>query len=257
MSPAKDNIVRKIDDYHSNAWNHFHKHFKIFIKKQDDGSLHQLRVSIKRLVALVHFLEYCHPGPDVKQMKPLIKIFKLSGKLRDNRNAHLFCDKFAIQRSVLDKEDAKQKHIFKKLKAKHKRSGDLDLLKAEMKRQVVTVNAAQLKKYLAEIMQQVSVAFGKKMSAQKLHNTRKKMKELTYLCRLGHRGEKEIINKSRFEMLVVLEDVIGDWHDINKFRVSLRAKEIRKRMLVKVKEKEHLLLVETLTLAATFKRKGG
>ena len=257
MSTSKNSAAKRIDSYHFEVWNHFHKHFDKFIKKRDDESLHQLRVSIKKIVAVVHFIEYCDSEFDAVQMKSVVKIFRLSGRLRDNRNAHLFCAKFGIQKSVLKKADSKQEDNFKKLKARHKKAGNLDLLREEMKKHLAPLNTAQLKKYLAEIMKQVIIAFQKKMSDKALHNARKKMKELTYLSKMPGNHSGEIINKSRFELLLVLEDVIGDWHDINKFRVKLENQKITKKVFDKVREKEHLLMSETLNLSSVFKKKQG
>ena len=252
MPTSRNSGTKKFDDYHSGVWDHFHKCFDKYIKKRDDESLHQMRVSIKKIIALVHFIEYCNKEFDVKQMEPVTKMFRLSGKLRDNRNAHLFCEKFAIQKSAFENEDSKQKSVLKKLKSRHKKSDSFAKLRNEINKHITPGNARQLKGYLAGIMEQVIIAFGKKISDEKLHDTRKKMKEVTYLSKLQSNRGIDVIGKSRLELLLDLEDVIGDWHDLNKFRVQLQNKKINKKVFDKVKEKEYLLHSETLNLASIF-----
>ncbi|MDB5284494.1 MAG: hypothetical protein JWO06_3569 [Bacteroidota bacterium] len=257
MAKSKIRDSKKIADYQSRTWKHFDKYFRKFLKKREDESLHELRIAIKRIFALVHFIEFCTKQTRDEQLKPLKRIFHLTGQLRDSQNANLFCQRFVIEKTLLNESGSKYKKTFKKLKAKHHKYADkLDQLSTDLKEELSGLNARQLMEYFTAAMGKIVTGFTEKTQVGKLHDIRKQMKDLSYLAKLQGTGTEQVIGKARFELLEQIEDLIGDWHDINKFRIRLtRNKEVKKSILDKVKKKEDLLYLETLNLAAVFSGK--
>src|SRR4051812_27352418 len=68
----------------NDLWELMVTHFKAFVKNGDQEELHQFRVQVKKVRALLQLLDICSPANRLsKDIKPVKKIFKHCGEIRN------------------------------------------------------------------------------------------------------------------------------------------------------------------------------
>jgi len=249
-------LHKRLFKYHHKRWKHIRASLKDFLKKGADEDLHELRVEIKQLTSLYHFIESCDLNFNGnKLLKPIEKIFKLSGKVRDYRNAKQFCNKYKIEQKAFRNEAKKQEDYLEQLQQKHKRH-TLDFKKLENKtnHELRGIGKEQIKNYLRVKRQEAITDLGKKSNDKALHEVRKKIKELCYIANISSFERKGICNAQDLKKLDKLQDDIGNWHDISKFSQKLQGffKAKQSRLPQAIAREEQRLLKEIRKNSAEF-----
>jgi CHAD domain-containing protein len=241
---------KKINAYHSARWKCIRRYIKEYMHTQDNIILHKLRMEIKKTIALAHFLEFGNSAfKSEKYLRPLMKVFRLLGKQRDYYHAILFCEKFKIEKSVLKETFETPKSIFKKLKIQHKKYNKIfDKLETQMKEMLENTNHTILIKYLSQSDKKLKLEMSHSLRKTRIHVIRKQAKDILYLTQLTSK-----ISSAKLKELDVLQDLMGKWHDLNKFQSMLKDTDIKIRhnKILAVKKEEQLLLrkIKSLTVA--------
>jgi CHAD domain-containing protein len=220
----KTGIKKRFIKYHRKRWNHIYAGLKDFIKHGGDEELHKVRVETKRITALYHFIETCNGDFDCrKELKPIIEIFKLSGKVRDYRNAKTFCSKYGVSHAYFIDEAKKQQKYLKELKHKRKKYRDkFEDIEATANYFLKDLQSEQLTRHLITGKEEIIRNLQKKPQGKALHEVRKKIKELYFMAGLGVNERRGILNTDDLKSLDKLQDDIGNWHDISKFHEKVQ-----------------------------------
>jgi CHAD domain-containing protein len=215
----KADINKKIIKYHRQRWRHIHAKLKSFIKNKNDDDLHELRVEIKKISALYHFIEcYSNHFTSKKELTSLQKIFKLTGKVRDYRNGKKLCAEFNTGYEAFKKDEKNQKRYISKLNhCANKHQHKLKVAQLDANRLLKHLQDHQIKKHLNESKAKLVQILTQNPNGKTLHETRKKIKELYYLAELAQQERRGVLNAADLKKLDALQDHIGQWHDINKF----------------------------------------
>ncbi len=208
------------------------KNLKVLNEQQDHDALHQIRVSIKRIRALLLFAEWLTTGK-VKARKiyqPLKMLFKSAGFQRDEE-VHL--------RLIADYEKksrikaVKYKEFYKKHLSEKKQ--DLNLQLNDFSEHVVLPD-------IKRVLEKTIVQFSEKKLNKKIftfsirhlkkatrlmdegkrgyHTARIQMKRAFYLLEVIQQ-ENKYSAKIILEQIKPLEDTLGKWHDLVIARENL------------------------------------
>ncbi|MGI4728277.1 MAG: CHAD domain-containing protein [Janthinobacterium lividum] len=193
------------------------KPLKVFIKTGDQEALHQFRVQVKKLKAMLTLYAFEPANKAVLKDFKLVKtVFKKAG---DIRNAHINLN--LIKKYNLDDEAFKnqqQKTLDDGLKS-FKNKGEKYIKSIKKSRLVLQqhlhpVCNKNIRHFYQEKLAAIDAFFTDPIFDEELHTTRKNIKLLIYN---QHVATKAIPEKDRLNdaYLDDLQNDIGDWHDHN------------------------------------------
>jgi CHAD domain-containing protein len=188
------------------------QHLREFVATRDPESLHQLRVTLKKVKALARFTEACVGGNLIKDFNGLKKMFKQAGVIRDAGNHLELLERFhpapqqykEQQQQVQSTETEKFLRRAKKHIHKGKRAGRR-LLGA-----IHSISAVRVHDWYA--VQMVATGILLTASGDELHKARKQIKDMLYVDKLLPESVSESLRLDR-EYLDELQEAIGRWHD--------------------------------------------
>lgn len=220
--------------------------------------MHQFRVELKKINAFLHFIEHTRSKKVVAEAgKQITEWLQEAGELRDAHNFVKLADEFKLPKSISGKtiRRGQLKKAAGKLKSWRRHPHSLNLTARQLNNHAKKLTPAQLEKYLTGLMSDISGAISKTIPEDKLHELRKKMKDAMYLLKLSADKNPDKKTKQLMEKLDECQDVIGQWHDINKFHE--RIKKVKhahlKAKVPAVKEEEKRLLTEIYRLLTLLK----
>ncbi len=190
-------------------------------------SLHKLRLTIKKLYALVGILRYNEEVPVLKNELNIIdQVYIKSGFLRDNQVKIELLNKY--QDSIGEEVDCIVKRLkidnkkYKgnvRLKIKKINQFDLVLLNQRIDNTIEALSDSSIENILHkkanELFDQMSLIIKNNPNEKALHRIRIKMKELIYTLSIINKGG----GVSSFDLTIItyLKKVqlrIGEWHDL-------------------------------------------
>jgi CHAD domain-containing protein len=225
MPGSRTSFSKSISAYHAGCWQQVHTHLHKLAKNLDEDTIHKARTDTKKLLALYEFIAYCDKDFDCKKsLKPLLRIYKQLGKLRDHSNALSLCLEYKTGQEALDKDKKKLSPLRKKIKSgieKHKK----DFKKREKATEpyLAHISPYQWKKYLRDQLADSAAVLAAKPRARELHDLRKAVKSLHYNLGIADSRAQQAIDGSTASTLDKLQGDIGQWHDLLTFRHRLRA----------------------------------
>jgi len=226
---------------------HYFKSFETLYLKMvntdNKESVHDTRVSIKRIMALLAFFEelkICNKK-QVKKVLSEFNIFEVAGKYRENQ----------IYLELLELYKNKLNHKFDNLYRSLKRTlvifknefqntmGDISFIEIYKKTEIIKdgINNTSEKKIAKGFIKYVEgrILFCNKYSAETnfrdyLHEIRCKLKQLRFILeQIKLYQKKEIKDIISFNDLKQVELMLGDWHDLDLFLQMVMAYLARKR----------------------------
>lgn len=216
-----------LQKYYSTQRNAFMQHLSRIETVNNNENIHQLRLSVKRIRALITFLQYLNGEKSGKEyLKALKKIYKAAGETRDTqvqlsgiKTYEKRLDiKYILYRDYLIKSEAKS---FEQLIAASNKFSPEPLEKLEK------VLTKILEEHSEEhIKQKASGIFDHKLKRiaklhklptdknKNLHEIRKILKEARYLLSVfsGGIGDFKVLSLN-YERLKEIEKTLGKWHD--------------------------------------------
>jgi len=202
---------RYVDKY----WKRMRAHVESFVKTADQEDLHQFRVQVKKLRALLVMMESTSKNARLKKdFKPIKKVFKEAGDIRSAFVNLELSDEYHFKTLEFEKQQNESiKHGTEAFVAK----GAKQLKKLRRSRHRIHKNVHQLKKkvitrFYEQNLNDVAAFFERIKFTDELHECRKKIKFLLYNQKPAH---KAISSKLQLDhdYLDKLQETLGKWHD--------------------------------------------
>lgn len=238
---------------HFNAeWNSMRSYLQSYYSAQNQEGLHGFRVQVKKIKAMLLFLQN---KPANKQMKALQTIFKHAGRIRSAyinlqliRRYHLTNMTFENeQKKVLEQES---QSFFQKYK---KQIRTLKKIYPALVGGFHDLDDQSVVKLYKKSLKSLSRFFtALNFSADKLHQHRKKIKNLLYLYEVL---PDPLVNKLQLNTAYLdkFQDKIGKWHDVTSAIKLLEMEEYAdKKIMTALYRQSRSKLASTLSLADDF-----
>lgn len=241
--------------YFNEVWQSMLAHLLAFCETQKQEELHQFRLQVKKIRALLLFLQ---GRSAIKPLKPLQAIFKQAGKIRSAHVNLAIIEQYQVADTEIENEQEK-------------------IANSESKRFCSEVGAhvktlKKLRKALAAIFQDIEnkavVPVYKKqlkkltrfftrpnLPVLKLHQTRKKIKNLLYFCDVL---PDSLLQKFQLNIACLdqLQEAIGQWHDVVVAFELLKTEGIADKKVMNLLERRRFSLFASIrALAADFTKK--
>ena len=195
--------------------------------KKNNDSLHQLRVGIKKIEALLIMLYKLEPGFDYEATyKPYKNIFKSAGAIRE---AILQCDRLE-QGSKNKRGKNVQATMLSKLSQELLRVSKPELVNAEKDLTAIQSGLKKLKtkeivSYCKKLLSKLEAKWKITTKNAEIHKFRKHLKQFLYCTHLLSQKQRDkIISPKKLKRVDKLQDIIGQWHDnillLNKISVE-------------------------------------
>ncbi|GAA4848303.1 CHAD domain-containing protein [Algivirga pacifica] len=246
-------------NYYEKLQNEFYQHTRNTLFRREEEDIHQLRVTVKKLRALLHLIAYSsegiyHSSSHLTIFKPL---FKAAGTIRD----------LQIHLKLLEKEDTPS-FLTQKLQQEieiqqtlltqqlihfdFQRLLQLDqhLVKV-IKHQSTSKILSDLKSYVQREQQQVEELLKEDHPYQHLHEVRKHLKKVATILDLGlHiRSSKKL--EEQLQAVKTTNTLLGEWHDwdvlaekLQTFKHTSKTSALIKKIQKKADKKGRHLLKE-------------
>jgi CHAD domain-containing protein len=217
-------------EYFQKHQQHLEHYLALCFEEPEPEMVHQLRVSIKRLRAVLHFTGEVTGNEEIsakKQGKSLRKLFKAAGILRDIQvQLKLIPEyesglnfKFRLYLSYLkklEKQSVKNFNAFiEETKPIHKLTSGRELIEESLA--MLSPEEIRLK---AELLitarcSNIRQMLGTKPDDKKLHEMRTIIKQMRYIMSIMLKGSPEDSEaKVSVAILTELEELLGRWHDV-------------------------------------------
>lgn len=218
MATAAVSFAERISEYHDECWKALRQSLKKVCRKAEGRHIHHSHVGIKKLTALYQFIESYERGYDSRrELKPLRRIFKLLGRMRDQDRMLALCRTYKVDESILKKEPKAIKKMPAKIRAlMDKRKGELRKTKKRNSRLLHQSNAASWRSYLYRCHTEISDTLAAPPPTGDLHLARRSVKYFLYNAQLPG-SAKGIVTAAEVRRLDQLQEAIGVWHDMTVF----------------------------------------
>ena len=221
--------------YHLKTAAYFKQHFDevlkllpVVLEVQSETAIHQMRVEIKKLHALVKLLDKTEPKSDIKEkFIPVRRLFKRMGAIREiqleiNKLKDLSSDNLQEIPSLNEKLEKRKSKISR---PSEKWEKQIQSSFQEFIHFYFSLKIKLLQDYFRKLM----ITANNLMLQENFHEARKNIKSVLYLKALLREPEQESMGID-FSYLNELQEKIGNWNDL--LNSSLR----------KTQKKENLVL---------------
>jgi CHAD domain-containing protein len=243
--------------YFRKRWKSAEKALKNFQDSGDTEQLHELRVEIKKLRALLMLDKKQFSGKDSRRhFKNVKKIFKKAAKARSVQVNMELMEEYGL----MDPETEKQQTTKLIHEAKKFHSDCGKYIKYFRKEPAYFLNGFskisknELGKIVEKQIGEIEICFFENMQTRKLHDCRKKLKILYYQSAMfSEKMLKEMqLNRNYVRKL---EKAIGEWHDTDLVLAIAKRKNTEKKILYRVENITKRKLSAINSLATGFKKK--
>lgn len=201
-----------IQSYLDEHWEKLIEHLEQYFRYQEPNDLHQLRVNIKKISALVQFLDQDQDAAQVKKaFEPIREIFKAAGKIREIHILLEIIEQLELNYPWVTKilEHRKNQATLHFLRSKKKFRKAVKRGYTKYSRKITSHPDFVLKYFLINQIQSAQI----QLSKQNYHEVRKKIKVVLNLTNLLPQTQNTFLN---IEYLDATQKVIGDWHDADE-----------------------------------------
>ncbi|WP_158825448.1 CHAD domain-containing protein [Mucilaginibacter lacusdianchii] len=239
-------------------WKGLKAHVKCFLKSADQEELHQFRVQVKKLKALIQMLQCGNKNHKLmKDFKPVKQIFREAGDIRNayvnlqlSEQYHLKSADFEQHQQQIMQNGTEEfkakgfKHI-KKIKRSH----------TQINRDVHRLDNKAIRQFYVNNLDAIEAFFENIVFDESLHDCRKKIKLLMYNQKIAGKALPKKLQLNH-TYLNQLQDSIGRWHD-NILAIELFKTEQaqNKAILSKLNRTDQQLRKEITSLVENFRAK--
>ena len=244
--------------YFNDQWGEMTDHLEKFIKNGEQEELHQFRVQVKKLRAMLELLDInSAKHPLQNDFKPVRKIFKRCGEIRS-----AFINLQYGQRFQFKNEDFFMNHLYEIEKGTNevKELGKqyLKIIKSahdDIGDDLQHVGNKDIVEFYKAKLYNIGSFLENLQFNDELHDTRKQIKTLMYNRKIAQNaldGKLQISN----DYLDKLQTLMGDWHDnVLALELFSSAGFNSKPIITKIKNQNTHLKRSITTLAHDFERK--
>jgi len=206
-----------------NLFNHLHD----FELNGDDGSLHDLRVEIKKFRAVVKFLRTVYPKQQLKRPAHLLRsIFQSAGEIRESQLLQQWLQKYqfsVIENTYYPKE--KLDFLIEQFRknAEHYKDDFKEIIET-LSKFVHSTNEILAEQYFIDMNAQVEKQCRKNLPHADWHDLRKLIKQRIYAYNwVKHENEND---DPHFPFYNKLQENIGLWHDLEIIKDNFSQKQV-------------------------------
>ncbi len=188
---------------------------KAFLETGDQEELHKFRVQIKKLRAMLLLFENTsNENGLLKNFKPVRKIFKHAGNIRDAHTNLELSERYKLKN---ERFETSQQKIIEDGTNEFRSMGDefikdIKTAHKKLKKQLPKVVDSQIAAYYKNQLEQIASNFTVSGFTEDMHTNRKLIKILVYNHKLaGHALDGKI--PFNVDYLDKLQETIGKWHD--------------------------------------------
>jgi len=224
----------------------FRKNFIHSTSRRNFNEIHDYRVALKRIRTIVNFIQRIPGG---RNLKPCYKInnlrlaFKSGGVLREMQINRIILKKYEQSRTVRYTDfrkyiKQKEKNAFIELKISRNKFSAKKINKFEAKlvwaiQKIPTpLIVENIDQFIEKRITQIEKLVKDRNVESTLHRIRRQTKSIKYLLEMS-KTESRSYGDLKFEVgkITELEDLIGNWHDQQVFKLELEKhiSVIRKR----------------------------
>lgn len=206
-----------------NLFNHLHD----FDLNGDEVSLHDFRVEMKKLRAVIRFLRQVYPKQKIKKPAQLLRsIFQAAGEMREYQILQQWLQKnqFVVIEQIFFPSDKYRMMLehFRLRSPDHK--NDLKEITEQIASYVHSTNEILPEQYFVELNAQVEKMCRKNLPSSEWHELRKLIKQRIYAYNwLHHEDEKD---DPLFPHYNKLQEQIGQWHDLEIIKYNFTQKQL-------------------------------
>lgn len=215
---------------------HLSQHLSLFYESKEAEDIHQLRVNIKKIKALIQFFEHLEPDTNYKKkFQPIRKLFKQAGEIRELQLHLIRLESLQVRDEKNEKKlMAKlEKSINRFLKDKEKWDKYLNRFLEKTSKIDHTFEANTLAAYFNSTILKTN----NKLRKGEFHEARMKIKIILYLKSLFTDQQQNDI-RINFEFLDQLQEKIGNWHDLQVGQGFSNTKSQKKEILMELETLE-------------------
>jgi len=201
--------------YLDKEWVAMDTHLKNFLKTGDQEELHKFRVQIKKLRAMfILFGDTSNQPGLLKDFKPVRKIFKYAGNIRDAHTNLQLSKVYDIKNEAFE---AGQQKIIAEGTAEFQSNGKKfirtvsDAYK-QIKKELPSVRNSSIAEYYKKQLQEIATNLAVSGFTEDMHTNRKLIKILVYNYKLVENALDGSLSFNK-EYLDKLQEAIGKWHD--------------------------------------------
>ncbi len=211
----------------------FRKYFRLSMERSGEEDIHQLRVSVKKLRALLSLIEKITGGSyNKKKHFALFKdFFLISGRVRETQiNLDMlrrFGNKYITEHFRQYSEKNLSAFIYKMLR--RLRFFDLsafERLNSEMVKKTAGIKDDEIKKaayhYLRELLVQINIMKTYIAGDEQLHDIRKKLRTSEEILTIVKNDNNPEMTDKLKNQIKLIREQIGKWHDYDVFILSLK-----------------------------------
>lgn len=202
------------------VFNHLHD----FDSSMSETDLHDFRVELKKMRAILKFLSKVYSKQKLKKSARLLSnIFQQAGDIREyqlllqwlDKNEMLVLKKYCFPENRINEmilHFQQQTHLFKL---------ELKELVDKLNEFVKTTNGILAEQYATDLFAQINKAVAKDCTSDQWHGLRKRIKQWQYACNWIN----EIDWNLEYAHFQKLQEAIGQWHDLETIQEQLLPKQ--------------------------------
>jgi CHAD domain-containing protein len=244
--------------YLDKEWKVMDTHLKAFLETGDQEQLHRFRVQIKKLKAMLSLFESTSRRYGLlKEFKPVRKIFKYAGNIRD---AHTNLELSARYELKNEQFETGQHRIIEEGTNEFRLNGKKYLKNIKdthklLKKHLPNIDDDLISEYYKKQLERIAGNLTDARFTEEMHDNRKLIKILVY----NHKLVSHALNGSfhfNTEYLDKLQNSIGEWHDNVVAAQLFSSPEINdKPVATKINRKNVSVKRNITTLAGDFLKK--
>ena len=217
-------IEKNYDHRIKKIFNHLHD----FDLHPDDSSLHDLRVEMKKLRALLKFLRTIYPQQKLKKAAHLLRtVFHAAGEIREFQLMQQWCranNIYHIESTYYPQEELDHLILnFKNALEGYKK--DLEEMCKKSQEFVQDTHIILAEQYVTDLYAQLDTKTHIRLASEEWHELRKIIKQWMYALDWIHESKTEKKDQT-FSFYNKLQEIIGQWHDLEMIKESFSQKQI-------------------------------
>lgn len=206
-----------------NLFNHLHD----FELQGDEVSLHDLRVEMKKLRAVIKFLRQVYPGQKLKRPAHALRaIFQQAGEIREMQILEGWLQKnnFVIIEQAYYPPEKLHALIRDFQRITEKLKEDFNGIIDTVSKFVESTNEILAEQYFTNLNAQLESLCNKDLPKTDWHELRKLIKQRIYAYNwINHESEND---DPHFSFYNKLQETIGLWHDLELIKESFSQKQV-------------------------------
>jgi CHAD domain-containing protein len=207
-----------------NLFNSLHE----FELSGNESHLHDFRVEMKKLKAIIKFLQAIYPKQKLKKAKNYLQnIFQDAGEVREYQVLLNWLQKNDFKK--LEENYFHQQRMKELIVAFHNKSqhykADLKEVVNQCSKLIENTNIILAEQYVVQLKAKIEKSLHKQTDTNDWHELRKLIKQWMYAINWIEK-EEQIIADGSFSFYNKLQEVIGIWHDREVIKETITQKQI-------------------------------